>query len=264
MSAETTSTTARDPPRPKNPQEPASPAQRGFLATHGVDSNAANDPALTKGQASDWITGIIEAEKKGGAPAKAAPPVAQRTPPTPPTPSPAPEPEFVTGDKLQRSPAVSTELAVEEDEIRTVAGTLVLPEIGIDRAKGLWNRYLEFREVILSDPACYDEIDGKKDMNRTGATRLALPFGLSIEERSIEEGRVELADTGTYDYRYRVRVRVSKGSRFVDGIGSCRMSEISPKAGDASRREHFALTKAWTRATKRAISDMLGGGTESE
>ena len=100
-------------------------------------------------------------------------------------------------------------------------------------------------------------------MNRTGATRLAVPFGLSIEERGIEEGRVELADEAAWDYRFRVRVRVSKGGRFVDGIGSCRLSEISEKAGDLSRREHFALTKAWTRATKRAIADILGG-TEAE
>ena len=35
------------------------------------------------------------------------------------------------------------------------------------------------------------------------------------------------------------------------------------RPGDLSRREHFALTKAWTRATKRAIADILGG-TEAE
>ena len=140
---------------------------------------------------------------------------------------------------------------------------VVSPVIGLDQAKRIWNTFLEFRDTILRDTACYDEIDGSREMNRTGATRLAVPFGLSIEERGIEEGRVELADEATWDYRFRVRVRVSKGGRFVDGIGSCRLSEISEKAGDLSRREHFALTKAWTRATKRAIADILGG-TEAE
>ncbi len=140
---------------------------------------------------------------------------------------------------------------------------VVSPEIGLDQAKRIWNTFLQFRDTILRDPACYDEIDGSREMNRTGATRLAVPFGLSIEERGVEEGRVELADEATWDYRFRVRVRVSKGGRFVDGVGSCRLSEISEKAGDLSRREHFALTKAWTRATKRAIADILGG-TEAE
>ena len=145
----------------------------------------------------------------------------------------------------------------------SVHDLVVSPVIGLEQAKRIWNTFLEFRDTILRDPACYDVIEGAREMNRTGATRLAVPFGLSIEDRGIEEGRVELADEGTWDYRFRVRVRVSKGGRFVDGIGSCRLSEISEKAGDLSRREHYALTKAWTRATKRAIADILGG-TEAE
>ncbi|MGI0053056.1 MAG: hypothetical protein ACRECR_02195, partial [Thermoplasmata archaeon] len=151
----------------------------------------------------------------------------------------------------------------ENSDPALAAALVVRPEIGIGEAKTVWNAFLELRDVILSDPACFDEIDGHREMNRTGATRLALPFGLSIEDRGVEEGRVELADSGEFDYRYRVRVRVSNGARFVDGIGSCRLSEVSQKAGDVSRREHFALTKAWTRAAKRAIADILGG-TEAD
>ena len=147
----------------------------------------------------------------------------------------------------------------EAEDPAIAASLVVRPELSIEEAAKVWNAFLELRDTILSDPACYDEIDGKKDMNRTGAMRLSVAFGLSITEVGIEEGRVELADSGEYDYRYRVLVRVSKGARSVDGIGSCRLSEISEKVGDMSRREHFALTKAWTRATKRAISDILGG-----
>lgn len=160
-----------------------------------------------------------------------------------------------------------TEIAAERKRHRypeaadpaLTAELVVRPELSLEDAKRVWNAFLELRGVILSDPSCYDEIDGHREINRTGAMRLALPFGLSITEVGIEEGRVELADSGDYDYRYRVRVRVSKGARSVDGIGSCRLSEIGGKAGDTSRREHFALTKAWTRAAKRAISDILGG-----
>ncbi len=142
------------------------------------------------------------------------------------------------------------------------ASLVVSPEIGLEQAKKLWNSYLQFRDTILSDEACFDVIDGHKEMNRTGATRLAVPFGLSIEERAIEEGPVQDATDASWDYRFRVRVRVSKGGRFADGIGSCRVSEIPGKL-DAGKREHFALSKAWTRATKRAIADILGG-TEAD
>jgi hypothetical protein len=151
----------------------------------------------------------------------------------------------------------------EPPSLSNVHDLVVSPVIGIEQAKRIWNTFLEFRDTILGDPACYDEIEGAREMNRTGATRLAVPFGLSIEDRGIDEGRVELADEGAWDYRFRVRVRVSKGGRFVDGVGSCRLSEISERAGNISRREHYALTKAWTRATKRAIADILGG-TEAE
>lgn len=174
--------------------------------------------------------------------------------------------EFKTGKQLQdeQRGIVPGVFRYPTDVDPAVAGALVVrAEVGIEDAKQIWNAFLELRDLILSDPTCYDEIDGHREINRTGATRLALPFGLSISELGVEEGRVELADSGEFDYRYRVRVRVSKGARFVDGIGSCRLSEISDKAGDVSRREHFALTKAWTRATKRAIADMLGG-TESD
>ena len=147
--------------------------------------------------------------------------------------------------------------------LANVHDLVVSPVIGLEQAKRIWNTFLEFRDTILRDPACFDEIEGVREMYRPGATRLAVPFGLSIEDRGIDEGRVELADEGTWDYRFRVRIRVSKGARFVDGVGSCRLSEISEKAGDLSHREHYALTKAWTRATKRAIADILGG-TEAE
>jgi hypothetical protein len=188
----------------------------------------------------------------------------------------------VTAQPVEDVPSFRTAAQLRDEERRLITGArgsptegseptpvsrvhdlLVSPVIGLEQAKRIWNTFLEFRDTILRDPACYDEIEGAREMNRTGATRLAVPFGLSIEDRGIDEGRVELADEGTWDYRFRVRVRVSKGGRFVDGVGSCRLSEISEKAGDLSRREHYALAKAWTRATKRAIADILGG-TEAE
>jgi hypothetical protein len=167
--------------------------------------------------------------------------------------------EFRTANEIAKERGIAPFRYAEENDPAFAASLVVRAELSPEEAKAVWNSFLELRDLILSDPACYDEIDGHREMNRTGATRLALPFGLSIAEMGIEEGRAELADSGEYDYRYRVRIRVSKGARFVDGIGSCRLSEISEKAGDLSRREHFCLTKAWTRAAKRAVADILGG-----
>jgi hypothetical protein len=148
------------------------------------------------------------------------------------------------------------------------AQLVVRPELELDKARDLWNQFDSFRNSILAHPSCADDIGGTREMNRTGATRLALVFGLSIEERDVAGERVQLDDSGNFDYRFIVRLRVGKGGRWVDGIGSCRISEIEEKTkrGDIvplSQREHFALTKAWTRASKRAIADLLGG-TEAD
>ncbi|MGI0130641.1 MAG: hypothetical protein ACREEC_10910, partial [Thermoplasmata archaeon] len=139
---------------------------------------------------------------------------------------------------------------------------LVRPEVDIEAAKVVWQAYDQLKKFLLADPACYDEIEGSREMNRTGATRLAIPFGLSIEERGVDEKEFE------EDARFIVRIRVSKGGRYVDGIGSSRLSEIpattkNGKPVPLAQREHFALTRAWTRGAKRALADMLGG-TEAE
>lgn len=182
------------------------------------------------------------------------------------------DPEFRTAlEEYSQRRTVGTPLAAQavREPIRETSPTaLILPEVGIERAKKVWEAYQEFKNYILSDEACFDVIAGTKQMNRTGATRLAVVFGLSIAQISVDEGRVFLVDDGAYDYRFRVLVRVSKGLRFADGIGSCRISEIieQSKKGEKvpySEREHFALTRAWTRAAKRAIADLLGG-TEAE
>jgi hypothetical protein len=61
---------------------------------------------------------------------------------------------------------------------------------------------------------------------------------------------------------------VGKGGRYVDGVGSASLSEIperTKKGGEVpvGQRLHFAMTRADSRARKRAIADLLGG-TEAE
>lgn len=177
------------------------------------------------------------------------------------------------GEEVESQPGFESalELAKRQGRLPALppsapADLVIAPEIPLEKAIELWTAADKIRASIMSNPACYDEIDGRKELNRTGLTRLAVPFGLPIEARSFDEGRIQDAETGDYDYRYRIQVRVSKGSRFVDGVGSCRVSEIpEPKNGkmEPGKKEHFALAKAWTRAAKRAIADILGG-TEAD
>ena len=176
----------------------------------------------------------------------------------------------VPGFRRASELGTAAQLALHEGQVHDQETPVVLseyvisPVMNLTQAKQLWNSFLELKGFLLEDPACYDEIAGSREMNRTGATRLATAFGLSIDTVAVEEGRVQEADTNDYDYRFIVRQRASRGARHADGIASCRLSEIPAvtKKGEPvpySQREHFALTKAATRATKRAIADLLGG-----
>ena len=172
-------------------------------------------------------------------------------------------------EAARKADAIGPRVRPFEVEDPAVSDALVVrPVMDLDQAKRVWNSYLDLKNFLLRDDSCADDIGGSREMNRTGATRLATAFGLSIETIQITEGRVENVDSGEYDYRFLVRVRASRGARFADGVASCRMSEIPSvtKKGEAvpySHREHFALTKADTRARKRAIADILGG-TEAD
>lgn len=191
---------------------------------------------------------------------------------------------FQTAEELAHERArqgevgAATALAVAEGERRDLARPLdptdyvMAPVMNLTQAKDVWNAYLDLKNFLLRDDACADNIGSSREMNRTGATRLATAFGLCLETVRIDEGSIRNVEPEQgepeYDYRFLVRARASRGARFADGIASCRLSEIpaETKKGERvplSQREHFALTKADTRARKRAIADLLGG-TEAE
>jgi hypothetical protein len=164
---------------------------------------------------------------------------------------------FVSAAELaRRDPKPSTELVPAEAYV-------VSQVMDKGQAFRLWNGFLELKRELLLDPNCFDTIGDSKEMNRTGATRLATAFGLSLEIVKVDEAVLVDERRGIGDVRFQVRVRASRGPRYADGIASCRISEIPKESGDLSKREHFALTRASTRATKRAIADILGG-TEAE
>lgn len=145
-------------------------------------------------------------------------------------------------------------------ELAARVPSVVRPEIALEEARNMWDEYLRFKSVILADNNCADVIQGVRQLNRTGATRLATVFGISLEILGTHEAEIE------HDRRWVFRVRASKGSRYADGVGSCRISEIAAKMGkgvEVGQLEHFALATASTRAMKRAIADLLGG-TEAD
>ena len=183
-------------------------------------------------------------------------------------------PGFRTGREILAEQGLA---AVAAEEIASrhgaeVAEYRIRPVMSWDDAKETWNTFLELKRRLLEDGNCYDTIEGSKELNRTGATRLATAFGISEELVKIDE--VEIGK----DRRFAVRTRARWGARYADGIGVTRLSDfpemtkerrttdgrvIPARPVPIGDREHFAIATAYTRGLKRAIADLLGG-TEAE
>lgn len=144
-------------------------------------------------------------------------------------------------------PAHTTAIAVPGD---------VVPEMDIVEAKRLWDKFQEFKTAII-EAGDFDKIGDKKDLNRSGWMKLAAAFAVSVEQLEEQHDVVE------GDPYWQFRVRASKGMRFADGVGIASLSETNDK-DVLGKRMHNAMTKAYTRAAKRAIADLLGGAEVSD
>src|SRR5438552_5173217 len=132
----------------------------------------------------------------------------------------------------------------------------VSPVMDIAAAKKLWDQFQEFKSAII-EAGDFDKIGDKKDLNRSGWMKLAAAFAVSVEQ--LEEMH-DIVDGEPY---WQFRVRASKGARYADGVGIASLSETNT-TDPLGKRMHNAITKAYTRAAKRAIADLLGGAEVSE
>lgn len=142
-----------------------------------------------------------------------------------------------------------------KDKPTTALSTELSTDIGavvdLEGAKKLWKQFQQFKSAIIEE-GDFDKIGDKKDLNRTGWHKLGAAFGISVTKLE------ELRDTADGVPFFQFTVRASKGPRHEDGVGSAGLDETSEKE-TMGKRMHLAMTKAYTRAAKRAISDLLGG-----
>lgn len=125
---------------------------------------------------------------------------------------------------------------------------LAAGELSLAEAKDLWDKFQAFKMAVIAR-GDYDEINGKKDLNRSGWSKIGTALGISVQILDREV-------TGTREaLRISFWVRASKGSRYVDNVGSAESSDVQGGTGSF----HMVETKAYTRAMKRAIADLVGG-----
>jgi hypothetical protein len=126
----------------------------------------------------------------------------------------------------------------------------------IEAAAKAMDAFDSLKKNMLKEKQDYVQIGGKLAITRAGFSKIALAFGLS--NKVLETRRVK-TDT---DYIVHVRASaVAPNGRFSEASASCSTSEFqgSGITGTIANVE----AKAQTRATSRAIANLVGGGVLS-
>lgn len=121
----------------------------------------------------------------------------------------------------------------------------------VDIALEEWNAYQLFTEKLL-DESDYQDIRGNKFKKKSAWRKYARAFNITTEiiDKEIirnDKGRVT-------DASFIVRATLPNG-RYVEAWGNCSRSE-----GNKTHPNHDIPATAQTRATNRAIADLIGAG----
>lgn len=113
--------------------------------------------------------------------------------------------------------------------------------------------FQDLKSRLLSK-ADYQDISGKLFIKKSGWRKLSLVFGVST---SILDQSKIVREDGSFVWTFKIRASAPNG-RFVEAIAACDSKEHT-----FQHVEHDVLATASTRATSRAISDLIGGGEVS-
>lgn len=129
----------------------------------------------------------------------------------------------------------------------------VLSPVNLDLVVESFQAYQLACTKLLID-SDYQMIQGKKFKKKSAWRKLATAYCISTEIR--EERREDLA-SGNFVYHFKVRAIANNG-RYAEGVGSCSSDEKG-----LAKTEHNTRSIAETRATNRAISNLIGAGEVS-
>ncbi len=151
---------------------------------------------------------------------------------------------------MEQSVVVSPEGEVTETSVMKAHDAIVLPAVSPEAAKEAWKKYQELKEAIKT-PEDIQHIQGKDFLKKSFWKKCATFFNLSVE--MVSENRTSESDGSvTFETIYKA---TAPNGRSCTGDGACNTRE---KGRDNS--VHNTRSTAHTRASNRAISNLVGGG----
>lgn len=124
--------------------------------------------------------------------------------------------------------------------------------VNVDQALQEWEAYQKITEMMLDD-SDYQNIQGKAFKKKSAWRKYARAFNITTE--IIDKDIVKSEKTGAVrEASFVVRATLPTG-RYADGWGNCSRQE-----GNKAHPNHDIPATAMTRATNRAIADLIGAG----
>lgn len=148
----------------------------------------------------------------------------------------------------------------EQKSLINFGSGVVEPIAGIDDIKKSWDQFNMIKKAVV-EAGDIQTIRRKRDgvekeeayIKKSGWRKVQVAYGLRTE--IINKERVEA--NGTVFYNFIIRA-TARGGQYAEAIGSCNTGERQFAHGESD-----VMMTAQTRATNRAISDLVGGGDVS-
>ena len=140
----------------------------------------------------------------------------------------------------------------ETNVLPTIVEETNISTVNVDQALEEWNAYQEITEKML-DESDYQPIKGKMYKKKSAWRKYARAFNINTE--IMEKEIIKSEKTGAVkEASFVVRASLPTG-RYADGWGNCSRGERG-----FSHPNHDIPSTAMTRATNRAIADLIGAG----
>jgi hypothetical protein len=157
--------------------------------------------------------------------------------------------ESVTGPQ---KPEGATQTGIQQYSQRT---ELTMEQV--ERAKASMEAFNKLKSDILKEDIDKVTIGKKEAITRSGFSKIALAFNLNTEIVKINR----IPEKGNYTVHVTARASTQYG-RYAEATASCEAREFG--SGGIIATTHNIEAKAATRATNRAIANLVGGGILSK
>lgn len=150
-----------------------------------------------------------------------------------------------SGNMAVKKKKNENEIVVVEDNSAAIS------TVNVDQALEEWNAYQKITELML-DETDYQQIQGRAFKKKSAWRKYARAFNITTE--IIDKDIVKTDKGQVKEASFIVRATLPTG-RYADGWGNCSRQE-----GNKAHPNHDIPATAMTRATNRAIADLIGAG----